>query len=56
MPIGKAVVRREGADATIIATLLMMHRSLQAAALLEREGVQVEVIDPAVSCRSTGRR
>ena len=46
VPIGKAVVRREGADATIIATLLMMHRSLQAAALLEREGVQVEVIDP----------
>ena len=46
VPIGQAVVRREGADVTIIATLLMMHRSLQAAALLEQEGIDVEVIDP----------
>jgi pyruvate/2-oxoglutarate/acetoin dehydrogenase E1 component len=46
VPIGKAVVRREGADVTIIATLLMMHRSLQAAALLESEGISAEVIDP----------
>ena len=28
---GKAVIRREGKDVTIIATLLMMHRSLQVA-------------------------
>jgi pyruvate dehydrogenase E1 component beta subunit len=46
VPIGKAVVRREGADVTIIATLLMMHRSLQVAALLEQEGIHAEVIDP----------
>ncbi|MBU4270436.1 MAG: alpha-ketoacid dehydrogenase subunit beta [Planctomycetes bacterium] len=46
VPIGRAVVRREGADVTVIATLLMMHRSLQAAALLEQEGIDVEVIDP----------
>jgi pyruvate dehydrogenase E1 component beta subunit len=46
VPIGKAAVRREGADVTIIATLLMMHRSLQAADLLEQEGISVEVIDP----------
>ena len=46
VPIGQAVVRREGADVTIIATLLMMHRSLQAATLLEQEGIEVEVIDP----------
>ena len=46
VPIGQAVVRREGADVTIIATLLMMHRSLQAASLLEQEGIQAEVIDP----------
>ena len=38
-PIGKAKVRREGNDVTIIATLLMMHRSLQAADALEKEGI-----------------
>ncbi len=46
VPIGKAVVRREGTDVTIIATLLMMHRSLQAAELLADEGISAEVIDP----------
>jgi acetoin:2,6-dichlorophenolindophenol oxidoreductase subunit beta len=46
VPIGKAIVRREGADITLIGTLLMMHRSLQVAALLEQEGIDVEVIDP----------
>lgn len=46
VPIGKAAVRREGTDVTIIGTLLMMHRSLQAATLLEQEGISAEVIDP----------
>ena len=46
VPIGKGIVRREGRDVTIIATLLMMHRALDAAALLEAEGISAEVIDP----------
>ena len=46
VPIGKGIVRREGTDVTIIATLLMMHRALEAAAMLEREGISAEVIDP----------
>ena len=46
VPIGKGIVRREGTDVTIIATLLMMHRALEAAALLEKEGISAEVIDP----------
>jgi len=46
VPIGKAAVRRQGADVTIIATLLMMHRSLQAAEILAGEGIGAEVIDP----------
>ena len=46
IPIGKAVVRREGTDVTIIATLLMMHRSLNAAEELAKEGISAEVIDP----------
>ena len=46
IPIGKAKIRREGSDVTIIATLLMMHRSLQVADVLEKEGISVEVFDP----------
>jgi pyruvate/2-oxoglutarate/acetoin dehydrogenase E1 component len=46
VPIGKGIVRRAGTDVTIIGHLLMMHRSLEAAALLEKEGISAEVIDP----------
>ena len=46
IPLGKAVIRREGTDVTIIGTLLMMHRSMQAAQELEKEGISAEVIDP----------
>jgi pyruvate dehydrogenase E1 component beta subunit len=46
VPFGQAVVRRQGKDVTIVATLLMMHRSLKAAELLEQEGISAEVIDP----------
>jgi len=46
VPIGKAIVRREGTDVTIIGTLLMMHRSLQVAEKLAEEGISAEVIDP----------
>lgn len=46
IPLGKAEIRREGADVTVVATLLMMHRSLNAAESLADEGIGVEVIDP----------
>ncbi|HTO23084.1 MAG TPA: transketolase C-terminal domain-containing protein, partial [Spirochaetia bacterium] len=46
VPIGKGIVRREGTDVTVVATHLMMHRSLEAAAALAGEGISVEVIDP----------
>jgi len=46
VPIGKGIVRREGGDVTIIATLLMMHQALIAAEQLEAEGISAEVIDP----------
>ena len=46
VPIGKAIVRREGADVTIVGTLLMMHRALHAAEILAAEGISAEVIDP----------
>ena len=44
-PIGKAAVRRAGKDVTIVATAIMVHRSLEAAELLAAEGIDCEVID-----------
>ena len=46
IPFGKAAIRREGTDITIVANLLMMYNSLQAAQILEKEGISCEVIDP----------
>jgi len=46
IPFGKAAIRREGRDITIVANLLMLYRSLEAAEILAEEGVSVEVIDP----------
>lgn len=45
VPIGKAVVRREGRHATIVATAIMVHRALEAAEILAGEGIDIEVID-----------
>jgi acetoin:2,6-dichlorophenolindophenol oxidoreductase subunit beta len=44
-PIGKAVVRREGTDATVVAAAIMVHKALEAAELLAAEGINIEVID-----------
>ena len=46
IPLGKADVKREGTDVTIVATMAMVPRALSAAQVLEREGISVEVIDP----------
>ena len=43
--IGKAAVVRPGSDVTIVSTLLMLDRSLQAAEKLAQEGIDAEVID-----------
>ncbi len=43
---GKAAIRREGTDITIVANLLMNYKALEAAAILEKEGISCEVIDP----------
>ncbi|WP_299790451.1 dehydrogenase E1 component subunit alpha/beta [uncultured Marivita sp.] len=43
---GKGRVVRPGADCTVIATLAMVDRAVQAAERLRREGIEVEVIDP----------
>lgn len=45
VPIGKARIAREGRDVTIVATSIMVHKSLEAAVALQAEGIDVEVID-----------
>ncbi len=45
IPIGKADVKREGKDATVVATSRMVHQALEAAKTLSNEGIDVEVID-----------
>ena len=45
IPIGKADVKREGKDVTIVTLSLMVHRALDAAEDLAREGIDAEVLD-----------
>lgn len=46
IPIGKAKVKRQGGDVTIVATGKMYHVVKQAADQLAKDGVEAEVIDP----------
>lgn len=66
IPLGAAEVKRAGDDVTVIATSLMVPRTLAAAERLAAEGVSVEVVDPrtlrpldtetlVASVRKTGR-
>jgi 2-oxoisovalerate dehydrogenase E1 component beta subunit len=45
VPIGKAAVRREGRDLTILSYAAMVHTSMEAAEQLAKEGIDAEVID-----------
>lgn len=45
VPIGKAEVKKEGADVTVVTASRMVHESLKAAASLAEEKIDVEVID-----------
>jgi pyruvate/2-oxoglutarate/acetoin dehydrogenase E1 component len=66
VPLGQAVVKRAGADVTIVATHISLYRCLAAAEELAKEGIECEVIDPLTlvpldtatlwgSLRKTGR-
>ncbi len=45
VPIGKAATARRGQDLTIVASAIMVHRALDASAVLADEGIECEVID-----------
>lgn len=46
IPFGEANFTREGKDVTVVAFSLMVDRANQAADLLKKEGISVEVVDP----------
>jgi pyruvate/2-oxoglutarate/acetoin dehydrogenase E1 component len=46
IPLGKADIKKEGCDITLIATSYIVHFALKAAENLAKEGISVEVIDP----------
>jgi pyruvate/2-oxoglutarate/acetoin dehydrogenase E1 component len=46
IPFGVADIKTEGSDATVVATMFMVHKALAASESLEKEGISVEVIDP----------
>jgi acetoin:2,6-dichlorophenolindophenol oxidoreductase subunit beta len=46
IPLGKADIKRKGKDVTIVATAIMVHKALEAAVELEKEGIDVEIVDP----------
>ncbi len=46
VPFGRAAIRRAGKDVTLVALGMMVPLALRASALLETEGIDVEVLDP----------
>jgi acetoin:2,6-dichlorophenolindophenol oxidoreductase subunit beta len=46
IPFGKAKIVRAGTDATVVAMSLMVGKAIEAAEILAKEGVSVEVLDP----------
>ena len=45
IPLGKADIKKQGSDVTIISYSKMVQNSLEAAALLENDGISAEVVD-----------
>ncbi|MDR1204050.1 MAG: alpha-ketoacid dehydrogenase subunit beta, partial [Peptococcaceae bacterium] len=46
VPIGRGDIKRQGGDVTLVAYSVMALRAMEAAAVLEKEGVGVEIVDP----------
>jgi pyruvate/2-oxoglutarate/acetoin dehydrogenase E1 component len=45
IPIGKAEIKREGGDVTIVTYAWTLHKALKAAEQLAKEGIEAEVVD-----------
>ena len=46
IPIGKADVKKEGKDVTVVAIQSMVHKALAAAPKLKEKGIDIEIVDP----------
>jgi pyruvate dehydrogenase E1 component beta subunit len=46
VPLSQSEIKRTGKDLTIVALSVMVQRSLEAAEILAKEGIEVEVVDP----------
>jgi len=46
IPLGKADIKREGSDITIVAISRMVQQALAAADMLAADGISVEIVDP----------
>src|SRR5215813_1829621 len=46
IPLGQAVIRREGTDVTVVAYMGMLYRAIEVAEELAKEGISVEIVDP----------
>jgi pyruvate/2-oxoglutarate/acetoin dehydrogenase E1 component len=46
IPLGKADIKREGSDVTVVALAWLVHEAVAAAEELAQEGISIEVIDP----------
>ena len=66
IPLGKADVKRQGSDVTVVATARMVFEAIKAADELARDGISIEIVDPRTispldketileSVRKTGR-
>jgi len=45
-PLGKGIIGKEGKDATLVATSYMVTEAIKAAVSLEKDGLDIEIIDP----------
>ena len=50
IPLGEAVVRRQGRDATVVAYIGMVHCAMEAAKELAKDSISVEIVDPRTLC------
>lgn len=46
IPLGKAEIKRQGKDLTIVTYGVMVQRSIEAAEILSKEDIDIEIVDP----------
>ena len=46
IPLGKAEIKRAGADLTIVAIGKQVHTAMEAAEILSKKGIEAEIVDP----------